>query len=459
MNQKLVRTTFLRPSSSFGVEVEAEERAREPELEHDRDHGSGGDERLDLAVVGGGEVARVQRQEDDGKDPRHEASEPVDRRLLRQPRDLVEDRDSPPLRRRAKRGGLLAGHDLVVELEQPPCVPVGVVHLLDVPAARLADAPALLGRLDERPQRLDERLPGRVHERDLDAEGLLRALDRVLVQRGHDRLAERHRLDREQPVPARVELVDDDVGPLVALARLVVMQPLDDLQLDVQLAAGGDHVLRALPRAVGGRVDDDRARAVARRHGPELAQVDAGRDHDCVRDPADSIVGADDAGVGPAGVEELGGAPPADVGAHEVQDRLLAEEPQDRELEPLGDEGQAEVEMEDIRLRQQPDERTPLRELPAQEAALAVERPVRLGVQAIALEDDELRVDAAAAQREDVLPRHAGRVHRAVDDPQHARPSPVLAPPGRSTGSDSGVRGTREVGSPAHASSHSTWSK
>jgi len=40
-------------------------------------------------------------------------------------------------------------------------------------------------------------------------------------------------------VPAGVELVDDDVGPLVALARLVVMQPLDDLQLDVQLAAGG----------------------------------------------------------------------------------------------------------------------------------------------------------------------------------------------------------------------------
>jgi hypothetical protein len=50
------------------------------------------------------------------------------------------------------------------------------------------------------------------------------------------------------------------------------------------------------------------------------------------------------------------------------------------------------------------------------EAAVALERHVRLGMELVAVEDDELRVDPAPTQRLDVRPRHAGRVHRAVDD-------------------------------------------
>ena len=45
---------------------------------------------------------------------------------------------------------------------------------------------------------------------------------RLVVEERDDRLAERHRLDREDPVPAGVQLVDDDVSAAVALARLVV---------------------------------------------------------------------------------------------------------------------------------------------------------------------------------------------------------------------------------------------
>ena len=60
----------------------------------------------------------------------------------------------------------------------------------------------------------------------------------------------------------------------------------------------------------------------------------------------------------------------------------------------------------------------PLRRLPAGEAAAAVERPVGLGVQAIALEDDEPRVHASPTQRLHVRPRDARGVHGAVDDAQ-----------------------------------------
>ena len=49
-----------------------------------------------------------------------------------------------------------------------------------------------------------------------------------------DGLPERHALDREQPVPAGVQLVDDDVGVAVALERLFVMEPLDDLEIGVE---------------------------------------------------------------------------------------------------------------------------------------------------------------------------------------------------------------------------------
>ena len=51
-------------------------------------------------------------------------------------------------------------------------------------------------------------------------------------------------------------------------------------------------------------------------------------------------------------------------------------------------------------------------------AAVPVERPVGLGVQLAALEDDEPRVDALPPQRLHVLPRNPGDVDRAVRDPQ-----------------------------------------
>ena len=60
--------------------------------------------------------------------------------------------------------------------------------------------------------------------------------------------------------------------------------------------------------------------------------------------------------------------------------------------------------------------RAPLGRLAAREAAGAVERDVGLGVQRVALEDDEPRVDAAAPERLRGRPRDAGRVDRAERD-------------------------------------------
>ena len=112
----------------------------------------------------------------------------------------------------------------------------------------------------------------------------------------------------------------------------------------------------------------------------------------------------------------------ADVGAEVVEDGLLASRVQDRELQRLRHERQAEVEVEDVGAREQARERAPLRELLAREAAAAVERPVRLRVPQLAVEDDEPRVDVLAPQREHVLPRDPGEVDRAVRDPQgHVR--------------------------------------
>ena len=56
--------------------------------------------------------------------------------------------------------------------------------------------------------------------------------------------------------------------------------------------------------------------------------------------------------------------------------------------------------------------------LAAREAAGAVERDVGLGVQRVALEDDEPCVDAAAPERLGRRPRDAGRVDRAERDAQ-----------------------------------------
>ena len=71
-----------------GVEVEAEERGVDAHAEHDSDHGRERDERLDLAVVRRREVPRVQREEEDGEDPRDEPAEAVDRGVLAEPAEL-----------------------------------------------------------------------------------------------------------------------------------------------------------------------------------------------------------------------------------------------------------------------------------------------------------------------------------------------------------------------------------
>ena len=50
------------------------------------------DERLDLSVVGRREVARVERQEEDGEDARDEPAEAVDRRVLAEPLQFRAER-------------------------------------------------------------------------------------------------------------------------------------------------------------------------------------------------------------------------------------------------------------------------------------------------------------------------------------------------------------------------------
>ena len=214
------------------VEVEAEERARDAELEHDREHRRRRGDDLDLAVRARREVVRVQRQQEHREDARHHPAEPVDGGVAAEPLQLVAELHLQPS----------------VEVDQAGGDGVGVVDPLDVGAARRADAAALLRRLDERAQRVRERLLRRADDRHLDAERLLGARDRLVVEERDHRLAERHRLDREDAVPAGVQLVDDDVGVAVALERLAVVEPFDDLELDVELLARGDDVLRSLAR-------------------------------------------------------------------------------------------------------------------------------------------------------------------------------------------------------------------
>ena len=74
------------PSCRFvRVEVEAEERAPDSCAESDADDGGERDQCLHHAVVRGREIARVERQEEDGEDARDEPAEPVDRRVLAEP--------------------------------------------------------------------------------------------------------------------------------------------------------------------------------------------------------------------------------------------------------------------------------------------------------------------------------------------------------------------------------------
>jgi hypothetical protein len=101
-----------------------------------------------------------------------------------------------------------------------------------------------------------------------------------------------------------------------------------------------------------------------------------------------------------------------------MHDRLLAESTENRELHRLRHECQSEVEVEDIGARQESQQGGPLGELLSGKAAVALERPVGLGVERVAVEDDELRVDSMTAKSLDVRPGYAGRVDRAMDDAQ-----------------------------------------
>src|SRR6188472_1302216 len=145
-----------------------------------------------------------------------------------------------------------------VESEEAVGDALEVVYLLDVRSRLGADPLALGRRGDERLECRAERLLRRSHDGNARVELPLRTRDGLVVQERHDRLAERHALDREQPVPARVQLVDDDVGLAVALERLVVVESLDEEEVCVEARTRLDHVLRSLATARGGRVQDDR---------------------------------------------------------------------------------------------------------------------------------------------------------------------------------------------------------
>ena len=136
------------------------------------------------------------------------------------------------------------------------------------------------------------------HERDTNAELVLGTPDGLVVEERHHRLAERHALDREQAVPARVQLVDDDVRLAEALERLVVVQPFHEHEVGIEAVAGREHVLRPLTAAGGGRVQDHRARAIGGRRGLDRGDIHARRDELRLGNPADRVVRADDLGAG-----------------------------------------------------------------------------------------------------------------------------------------------------------------
>ena len=238
------------------------------------------------------------------------------------------------------------------------------MHALDVRARGDAELTPAGGVGHERPQRLSQSLRRGGDDRDARPEGFLGAAYRLVVQEGDDRLPERHRFDREQPVPARVQLVDDDVRGAVALERLVVVEAFDELQIGVEPFHRGDHVLASLPPARRRRVDDQRTLAFGRRCRLDRGQVDPGRDHLGLRYPADRVVAADDLGVRLLPECELRGRLAADVRAEVVHDRLLPRCTQDRELERLRHERQPEMEVEHVGAREQPGERGPLPRLP-----------------------------------------------------------------------------------------------
>src|SRR5579862_2584403 len=164
-------------------------------------------------------------------------------------------------------------------------------------------------------------------------------------------------------------------------------------------------------------MQDDRVLMGLRGRRLDRGEVDAGRDDVRVRHPPDRVVRADHDRARSTCPLQVLGRPPADVRAEEVHHAPLPHRLEQRELELLGNERQAEVEVEDVGPGREPCERAPLRRLPAEQPAAALQVDVRLGMQAVAVEDDELRVDAACAQRLHVRPRDAGRVDGTVNNP------------------------------------------
>src|SRR5439155_14580329 len=126
-----------------------------------------------------------------------------------------------------------------------------------------------------------------------------------------------HRLDREDPVPEVVHLVDDDVRPLEPLDRLVVRDPVYDVEVDGQLRARVDYMTRSLLLEVRRRVHHQRTLARDRAHGLVVAQIEAGWNYHRVGNPARRRVRADDPGVELLAVLELLRTLAADVVAEE----------------------------------------------------------------------------------------------------------------------------------------------
>ena len=65
----------------FRVEIETEECGGDPGAQHDHEHGGERDQGLDRAVVRARQVVRVEREEENRQDPRHEPADPVHERV------------------------------------------------------------------------------------------------------------------------------------------------------------------------------------------------------------------------------------------------------------------------------------------------------------------------------------------------------------------------------------------
>ena len=74
------------------VEVEAEERRRDPGPQDRDDHSRERDDQADLTEVGRGEVTRVERQQEDREHARDDPAEPVDGRVAAEPSHLQGER-------------------------------------------------------------------------------------------------------------------------------------------------------------------------------------------------------------------------------------------------------------------------------------------------------------------------------------------------------------------------------